>query len=56
MKRSISAFEPGAMMESKMCIRDSRGTGNAVDGGAGGGHDLLGQLFQCSAADALGLL
>ena len=33
-----------------------RGTGNAVDGGAVGGHDLLGQLFQCSAADALGLL
>ena len=24
--------------------------------GAVGGHDLLGQLFQCSAADALGLL
>ena len=33
-----------------------RGTGNAVDGGAVSGHDLLGQLFQCSAADALGLL
>ena len=33
-----------------------RGTCNAVDGGAVGGHDLLGQLFQCSAADALGLL